>query len=213
MRLKTKTITAFLCALLSVFSCVFSFVQPWFRLPLLPALGCVFVLTFAGSFLVLPATPPVKSSDSPREADPGEETSPPPSQPGKRGFELFQRASRYMEEQHPFLDDKMDLDRFSRAIYSNKVYVSKAINYYSGKNFRQFLNWHRIQYALDLMRQDPHLKMEEVSILSGFHSTVSFNMAFRLFQGKTPTAWHEEYIDSLRSAGRGPLSMKGAPEP
>ena len=33
---------------------------------------------------------------------------------------------------------------------------------------------------------------------SGFHSSVSFNMAFRLFEGKTPTQWIEEYVDSLR---------------
>ena len=48
------------------------------------------------------------------------------------------------------------------------------------------------------MKADPHLRMEEVSMMSGFHSTVSFNMAFRLFEGKTPTQWLEEYMDSLR---------------
>jgi YesN/AraC family two-component response regulator len=103
-----------------------------------------------------------------------------------------------MEDKRPYLDEKLNLDSFSKAVFSNKVYVSKNINHYSGKNFRQFINWYRIQYALDLMKKDPHLRMEEVAMMSGFHTTVSFNMAFRLFVAKTPTEWHEEYVDSLR---------------
>ena len=119
-------------------------------------------------------------------------------EPGKRGYELFQRIESYMEDKRPYLDEKLNLDSFSKAVFSNKVYVSKNINHYSGKNFRQFINWYRIQYALDLMKKDPHLRMEEVAMMSGFHTTVSFNMAFRLFVAKTPTEWHEEYVDSLR---------------
>ena len=117
---------------------------------------------------------------------------------GKRGYEVFQRAVQYMEEKRPYLDEKLSLDQLSKAVFSNKVYVSKNINYYSGRNFRQFVNGYRIRYAIDLMKADPHLRMEEVSMMSGFHSTVSFNMAFRLFEGKTPTQWLEEYTDSLR---------------
>ena len=130
----------------------------------------------------------------------GGASAPPPVSEGagKRGYELFQRMVRYMEEKRPYLDESLNLDDFSRAMYTNKVYVSKNINYYSGKNFRQFINWYRIRYAKELMMQDPHLKMEEVSTMSGFHSTVSFNMAFRLFEEKTPTGWLEEYIDSKK---------------
>lgn len=117
---------------------------------------------------------------------------------GKRGYEVFLRAVRYMEEKRPYLDEKLGLEQFAKAIFSNKVYVSKNINYYSGKNFRQFVNWYRIRHAVELMEADPHLRMEEVSMLSGFHSTVSFNMAFRLFEGKTPTQWQEAYVESLR---------------
>lgn len=117
---------------------------------------------------------------------------------GRRGYEVYQRVVRYMEEKRPYLDETLSLEQLSKAIYSNKVYVSKNINYYSGRNFRQFVNEYRIRYAIELMKADPHLRMEEVSMMSGFHSTVSFNMAFRLFEGKTPTQWLEEYMDSLR---------------
>ena len=103
-----------------------------------------------------------------------------------------------MEEKKPYLEESIGLEDLSRAVFSNKAYVSKNINYYAGRNFRQFVNWYRIQHAIGLLKEDPHLKMEDVSTLSGFHTTVSFNMAFRLFEGKTPTQWLEEYVDSLR---------------
>ena len=121
-----------------------------------------------------------------------------PGAAGKRGYEVYERVVRYMEEQKPYLEESLSLEQLSRAVFSNKAYVSKNINYYSGRNFRQFLNGYRIQHAIGLLKEDPHLKMEDVSSMSGFHSTVSFNMAFRLFVGKTPTQWLEEYVDSLR---------------
>jgi len=195
--MKRRLVSIFLCSIVTMVTGVVFYVSLRPVLPLGVAAGCHWLLTFLTLFLFSSVGERMDSHASlaPPEPKPEEEK---PVRLGKRGFELYQRASRYMEEQRPFLDDQLDLDQFSRAIFSNKVYVSKAINYYSGKNFRQFLNWYRIQHALELMKKDPHLRMEEVSTLSGFHSTVSFNMAFRLFQGKTPTAWHEEYVDSLR---------------
>ncbi len=115
-----------------------------------------------------------------------------------KGYDIYLRAVKCMEERRPYLDDKLDLDHFSREIYSNKVYVSRNINHYSGMNFCQFVNYYRVNYAASLMEKDPYLKMEEVAQMSGFHSTVSFNMAFRLFKEKTPTEWLREYLDSGR---------------
>lgn len=135
-------------------------------------------------------------------ADPVEERAVPDSDSGMpsvsdaKGYDIYLRAVKCMEERRPYLDDKLDLDHFSREIYSNKVYVSRNINHYSGMNFCQFVNYYRVNYAASLMERDPYLKMEEVAQMSGFHSTVSFNMAFRLFKEKTPTEWLREYLDS-----------------
>lgn len=198
--MKKVLCAAFFCALLSVLFGGLFFGEAFSDFPLFARLTAHFLLMLAAGtcLLSLLFRHPRESASAvpPEEAQP--DPSPAPDGAGKRGYELFQRIVTYMEDKRPYLDEKLNLDMFSKAIFSNKVYVSKTINYYSGKNFRQFVNWYRIRYALDLMRKDPHLKMEEVSMMSGFHSTVSFNMAFRLFEAKTPTAWHEEYVDSLR---------------
>ena len=102
---------------------------------------------------------------------------------------LYRKAVTMMEEKQLFLDDDFDLESFSRKLLSNKSYLSKTVNVMSGRNFRQFVNSYRVEYALGLMTKDRNLKMEEVALMSGFHTVVSFNMAFKLFYGETPSDW------------------------
>ena len=85
------------------------------------------------------------------------------------------------------------MDDLAETLYSNKLYLSRTINTLSGRNFRQFINYHRIQYAISLFKKDPRLKVGEVATMSGFHSSVSFNMAFKVNMGKTPTEWLGEH--------------------
>jgi len=111
---------------------------------------------------------------------------------------LYKKILDYFEEKKPYLDENVSLDDISRSLYTNKSYLSKTVNVLSGQNFRQFVNYYRIEYAVELIRRDPHLKVEELAMMSGFHNPVSFNMAFRLFKGKTPSEWIHEHRASLR---------------
>ena len=190
-----------ICAFLSVSFCFLFLGQTILRIPLWAGLCCSFVLSAASLVATLSVFRPGVPRETARKAPAAVRPGPPPAPGGrerKRGYEVYLRAVECMETKKPFLDEKLDLEQFAKAIFSNKAYVSKNVNLYSGRNFRKFVNGYRIQYAVELMMKDPHLRMEEVSTMSGFHSPVSFNMAFRLFQGKTPTQWHEEYVDSLR---------------
>ena len=196
--MKNNIVGSCLFASLSVLLCFLFLIGLSPRVPLWAGALCSWVSVLSVT-LVFDAVFREKNPVYPAPPLPEPKSAPvPPEAGGKRGYEVFQRAVRYMEEKRPYLDEKLSLEQFSKAIFSNKGYVSKNINYYSGKNFRQFVNWYRILHAVELMKADPHLRMEEVSMLSGFNSTVSFNMAFRLFEGKTPTQWQEAYVESLR---------------
>lgn len=117
----------------------------------------------------------------------------------RKMMSLYKRAVEFMLEEKPFLDESFDLETFAKRLFTNKVYLSRTINALSGRNFRQFVNYHRIQYSTDLARRDPRLKVEELAMMSGFHTVVSYNMAFRLFMNETPSEWLHRYRGSLRS--------------
>lgn len=92
-----------------------------------------------------------------------------------------------MENKKPFLDDEYSLSDMAASVYTNKSYLSKTINILSGRNFCQFVNYYRIMYAVELMKKDPHLRVAELAIMSGFHTVVTFNMAFKMNMNLTPS--------------------------
>lgn len=99
----------------------------------------------------------------------------------------YKRIEQFMRDSKPYLDEKFTMEKMSEMLKLNKLYISRAINKFTNKNFRQYVNWHRILYSVELMRADPWLKVIEVAFMSGFHSQVTFNMCFKLFLDETPS--------------------------
>lgn len=117
----------------------------------------------------------------------------------KKMNNLYRRVVMYMEEKKPYLDQTFDMDSLADLMLTNKLYLSRTINILSGRNFRQFVNYYRIQRAIELFKGDPRLKVCEVSEMSGFHTSVSFNMSFKVNTGKTPTEWLNSYMSEIEN--------------
>ena len=116
----------------------------------------------------------------------------------KKMQEFYERLRTFFEESKPYLDENLGLDDVARMMLTNKGYLSKTVNIMSGQNFRQFVNYYRVEHAIEIFRRDPRLKVEELSVMSGFHTPVSFNMAFRLFKGENPSEWIRRFRRSVR---------------
>ncbi len=103
--------------------------------------------------------------------------------------ELYERIVAYFETRKPYLDSELTINALVKELYSNKLYISRAISQYTGRNFCQFVNYYRITYSLELFRKNPDFKVHELATMCGFNSIVSYNMAFRLFMGENPSEW------------------------
>ncbi len=103
--------------------------------------------------------------------------------------ELYERIMLYFEMTRPYLRGDLTINDVVKVVYSNKVYISQAICHYTGRNFRQFVNYHRVMYSIDLFRSNLELKVSDLSEKSGFNNMVSYTMAFRLFMNETPSEW------------------------
>ncbi|MDO5443678.1 MAG: AraC family transcriptional regulator [Bacteroidia bacterium] len=114
---------------------------------------------------------------------------------GSRMDEMYARLERYMADEQPYLRDDLTLAELSRAMLTNKTYLSRTINQKSGRNYCTYINWYRINYSLKIIEKDTRVKVVELAVMSGFHSVASYNMAFRLFMGDTPS----EYIRTQKA--------------
>lgn len=111
---------------------------------------------------------------------------------------IFERVEEYFRSDSPYLEANLSINDVSDHIYTNKVYISRAISECSGSNFCQYVNGYRIRYAMDCFCQDPTLKVTELAYMSGFRTVASYNMAFRRIMGEIPSEWMRRTTDEIR---------------
>ena len=102
---------------------------------------------------------------------------------------VFGRIEEYFREENPYLDMELCIANVAEHVYTNRVYVSRAISECSGSNFCQYVNGYRIRYAMDCFKRNPSLRVTDLSAMSGFRTVASYNMAFRRFVGELPSEW------------------------
>lgn len=120
-----------------------------------------------------------------------------------RGYhDIFERLRRLFEEEKPFLDPDVSVSDISRSLFTNKAYLSRTINIYTGRNFRQFVNYHRIRYAVNLFHAHPDMKLADLAERSGFRTVNSFSMAFRLYMNMNPGEWCRKFKHNTNNADR-----------
>lgn len=103
--------------------------------------------------------------------------------------DIYERVLEYFETDKPFLNGDLTINDIVSVVFTNKLYISRAISQYTGRNFCQFVNYHRIMYSVECFRRNPDLKVAELWPMCGFNTIVSYNMAFRLFMGENPSDW------------------------
>lgn len=129
----------------------------------------------------------------------------PPASPtaAPEGYtKMYDTLCKYMEEKKPFLKDACRLEDIARLLCTNKSYVSRMISMCAGMSFPQFMNSYRVRYAVSLYKSNMRLKVSELAVRSGFHSTVSFCMSFKMFMHTTPSEWCMEYTDKVMAERR-----------
>lgn len=102
---------------------------------------------------------------------------------------LIQRICQYMDEQKPYLNAELKVADVAKALGTNSTYVSRSVNVMKGCTFSQFVNGYRINHAMQLIRQQPDIKITTVSAASGFATETSFFRCFKAQTGMTPKEW------------------------
>jgi|SRR6056300_679131 len=108
---------------------------------------------------------------------------------------IFDQILNYFEESEPFLNPNYNLSNLSIDTGFRNEIIRESIKSHSNKTVPAFINSHRIEKACKLI-QEGYLKQYSMNALvevSGFTSQPTFNRAFKLVSGKTPTEYSESY--------------------
>lgn len=114
-------------------------------------------------------------------------------------YKIIQRLILYFESDKPYLDCELKLGDVSKHIYTNKTYLSRALNFRMSKNFNQFVNYYRIREACRMYIENPLIKVNELCDKSGFKNISSFSNAFHLNVRYTPAEWCKEVKRKLNN--------------
>lgn len=116
--------------------------------------------------------------------------------------DIYTRFNLIMEKDKPFLDPAFDLNRACQVLTTNRTYLSRSVSRFARMNFKQYVNQWRINYAVDLFKADPSLKVADLSHMSGFNIIPSFSIAFKNVMGIPPSDWCKQYRTEIFKSNR-----------
>lgn len=112
--------------------------------------------------------------------------------------ELSVRTENLMAREKPYLNPRLNLDRFAELLHVPPRHASLAINRCFHQNFQEYINGFRVREAKRLLSSTEHsdLPVSEIARLSGFNSKATFNRLFKSLESITPTAYRQQFLSS-----------------
>lgn len=103
--------------------------------------------------------------------------------------EMIGQICQLMEDQQIFLKPDLKVSDIAAELGINSGYISECIKSARGCSFTQFVNHYRINYAQQLMRENPEKKLMAIATESGFTTESTFFRAFKSVTGMPPKEW------------------------
>lgn len=103
--------------------------------------------------------------------------------------ELLDKLTVLMTRDKPFLQPGFSLPELAGKLNTTVHVLSQVINDGLGKNFFEMVAAYRVEEAKRLLKEQPHVKVEEIAEQVGYNSKSSFNTAFKKISGKTPSEY------------------------
>lgn len=97
-----------------------------------------------------------------------------------------------MEKEQLFRRKDLRIGDVATGLGTNSTYISASLNSQLGVSFPNYLARYRVDYARDLMRRNPDMRLSDVAEESGFANESSFFRSFKRLTGLTPSEWKEK---------------------
>lgn len=111
------------------------------------------------------------------------------------GEDLYSRVESLMREEKYYKLSDITLDKVAERLDTNRTYLSKAINSYSGMTFNAYVNMYRIGEAVRILKTyGKSVVLKELAADLGFSSVSAFSKIFQKETGCTPGKYRDELL-------------------
>lgn len=112
-------------------------------------------------------------------------------------FDSYKRSiEEWLQSERPYLNADFSLQEVINRFKLNRTYASRIFNEGFGQSFILVVRHYRIEYAKELLRQNPGISITEVAQQCGYSTVQAFHKAFA-------------YCNDGLTPGRYAQSMKG----
>jgi AraC-like DNA-binding protein len=135
----------------------------------------------------------IKSLLATKEENRLEKTPTPPKTDDKeeeKFKELYHQIQDYMETKRPYITPEFTIHQMAHELNTNANYINKAISQACDFHFSIFVNQYRIENVKAMLESEPNrYTFEHIALASGFRNLSTFNKAFKLIEGLTPSEY------------------------
>jgi YesN/AraC family two-component response regulator len=111
---------------------------------------------------------------------------------------IYEKIVHYIESTQPYLNNNFKIGELSSKLDINTVYIDKAL-LCKNINFNNLINSYRVEYAKKLIQENLQYTLEYIYRSSGFTNQSSFNRAFKVSEGTTPSEYRISLLRRSRS--------------
>ena len=106
----------------------------------------------------------------------------------------IKKIDAFVENEKPFLQKNLSLERFSQAVGLSPKAVSTIINDIHHMSFSEYINSHRIALVKVMLldTQYEHMNNLDIGLSAGFKSRSSFYECFKSFEKMTPSQFRQQ---------------------
>jgi AraC-like DNA-binding protein len=106
-------------------------------------------------------------------------------------YPLFDSMNDKIDNEQLFLEPRLSLRCLSDLMGVNEKDISTTINVITDKNFNDYINSKRIQFAVRQLKSNYRGNIIDLALSSGYNAKSTFNSAFKKHIGMTPTDYRQ----------------------
>lgn len=108
---------------------------------------------------------------------------------------LWDNIEKLMKEDRIYLRKNLTLESLAAEAGTNRTYLSKTVNSFSGKNFNSYIDGYRIREAVRIIEQSPKTAVfKQIAETVGYNSVPVFYKAFTKETGLAPGKYRDEIL-------------------